>query len=137
MRIYCLVVSYSPLTAYLYRSGFGRFTFHRFTMASEDMSNSYIHLTNVAIQKTAPDYDPASGCKWELRFLKQYLISRHGEAAANGPCEDMCAYPPLFPSHLLSAVGSAPLNACAPYSCMHGPMGYCGLLGLCACTASC
>jgi len=74
--IYALVSSYAPLTVYLYRSGFGQFTFHRFTLDEGEMGDRFVHLTNVAVQKTAPDYDPASGCKWELRFLKQYLISR-------------------------------------------------------------
>ncbi|KAJ4460001.1 putative tubulin tyrosine ligase [Paratrimastix pyriformis] len=83
LRIYCLVTSYSPLTAYLYRSGFGRFSFHRFTMNSRDMGNSYVHLTNVAIQKTAPDYDPNAGCKWDLHHLKMYMISKHGEGPVN------------------------------------------------------
>jgi len=49
MRIYCLVTNYSPLTAYLYRTGFGRFTHHRYTTNIEDIANNYVHLTNVAI----------------------------------------------------------------------------------------
>jgi len=35
------------------RSGFARFTNTRFSMKKEDISNTYIHLTNVAIQKHA------------------------------------------------------------------------------------
>jgi len=83
MRIYVLVTSFSPLNVYLFRSGFARFTFHRFTMDEGDIGDRFVHLTNVAIQKTAPDYDPNSGCKWDLRSLKLYLISRHGEERAN------------------------------------------------------
>ena len=49
MRIYCLVTSYTPLTAYLYRTGFARFTHHRYTTNVEDIQNNYVHLTNVAI----------------------------------------------------------------------------------------
>lgn len=30
MRIYVLVTSHNPLTIYLYRSGFGRFTHYRY-----------------------------------------------------------------------------------------------------------
>jgi len=67
VRIYALVTSCAPPTVYLGEMGY-----------------RFVHLTNVAVQKTAHDYDPASGCKRELIFLKQYLISRHGEAAANG-----------------------------------------------------
>jgi tubulin polyglutamylase TTLL9 len=31
LRIYVLVPSYQPLTVYLYRSGFARFTHHRYS----------------------------------------------------------------------------------------------------------
>lgn len=55
MRIYVLVTNYSPLTVYLYRSGFARFTHVRY---DESKINQYeMHLTNVAIQKNAENYD--------------------------------------------------------------------------------
>jgi tubulin polyglutamylase TTLL9 len=38
-----------------------------------------IHATNVAIQKTAPDYDREKGCKWLMRNLKMYLETKHGK----------------------------------------------------------
>ena len=53
LRIYVLVTSYQPLTVYLYRSGFGRFTHHRYSNKVDEIQNTYMHLTNVAIQKTA------------------------------------------------------------------------------------
>jgi tubulin polyglutamylase TTLL9 len=37
-----------------------------------------VHLTNVAIQKTAPDYDPEKGCKWSMPQLRQFLTAKHG-----------------------------------------------------------
>ena len=37
-----------------------------------------MHLTNVAIQKTAPGYDGGAGCKWPLRNFKLYLIGKFG-----------------------------------------------------------
>jgi len=37
-----------------------------------------MHLTNVAIQKTADNYDDKLGGKWDLRGMKLYLISRFG-----------------------------------------------------------
>jgi len=49
LRIYVLVVSYQPLTVYLYRSGFGRFTHFRYSNKIEEIQNTYMHLTNVAI----------------------------------------------------------------------------------------
>ena len=72
MRIYALCTSYSPLTIYLYRTGFARFTHHRYDC--EDISNNYVHLTNVAIQKKSDNYDEKIGGKWMLNTLKLYLI---------------------------------------------------------------
>lgn len=37
-----------------------------------------MHLTNVAVQKTAPDYDPEKGCKWQIQHLRRYLTAKHG-----------------------------------------------------------
>jgi len=79
MRIYALVVSYTPLTIYLYRTGFARFTHHRYSTNVDDISNTYVHLTNVAIQKNSDNYDEKIGGKWELRSLKLYLMSKYGQ----------------------------------------------------------
>ena len=38
LRIYCLCTSFQPLTLYLYRTGFARFTHHRYD--TEDISNT-------------------------------------------------------------------------------------------------
>jgi len=38
MRIYALCTSYQPLTIYLYRTGFARFTHHRYSIA--DINNT-------------------------------------------------------------------------------------------------
>ena len=81
MRIYVLVTSYSPLTVWLYRSGFARFSGVRYSVDEKSLA---AHATNVAVQKTAAGYDPETGCKWMLHSLKAFLISRHGyEAATN------------------------------------------------------
>jgi tubulin polyglutamylase TTLL9 len=42
-----------------------------------------IHATNVAIQKTSPHYDGDKGCKWLLRNLKNYLMSKHPPRQVN------------------------------------------------------
>lgn len=76
IRVYVLVTSYAPLKAWLYRSGFARFSNTRFSLDS--ISDAFVHLTNVAIQKTAPDYDPEKGCKWSLQELRLYLLAKHG-----------------------------------------------------------
>jgi len=79
IRIYALVLSYSPLTVYIHRNGFCRFSNSNFTMDTKDISNLYIHATNVAIQKTSPNYNVGKGCKWLLYNLRNYLTSKHGQ----------------------------------------------------------
>jgi tubulin polyglutamylase TTLL9 len=75
LRLYALVTSFSPLTVWLYRSGFGRFTFTRYRGdARATQRDLFMHLTNVAIQKTADDYDARQGCKFDLRALKLFLV---------------------------------------------------------------
>lgn len=83
LRIYVLVTGYMPLTVWLYRSGFARFSGFRFSGAKGSLKDTHLHLTNVAIQKTAPGYDRESGCKWFVDCLKRYLISQHGPGPVN------------------------------------------------------
>jgi tubulin polyglutamylase TTLL9 len=78
MRLYALVTSFSPLKVYIYRRGFARFTNSRYSSDTEDIYNGFMHLTNVAIQKTADNYDERTGGKMELQALKFYLMSRYG-----------------------------------------------------------
>ena len=77
------MTSYSPLTVYLHRSGFARFSARRYSSSLSEMGNSFIHLTNVAIQKTGESYNSETGGKWGLRELKLYMLSRHGAAAVD------------------------------------------------------
>jgi tubulin polyglutamylase TTLL9 len=76
MRIYALVTTYAPLTVYLYRGGFCRFSASKFSLDTTDIANNCVHLTNVAVQKVADNYNTDTGCKWDLRDLKLYLLSR-------------------------------------------------------------
>uniref|UniRef100_A0A8C0Z4N3 Tubulin--tyrosine ligase-like protein 9 n=2 Tax=Canis lupus familiaris TaxID=9615 RepID=A0A8C0Z4N3_CANLF len=48
-----------------------------------------VHLTNVAVQKTSPDYHPKKGCKWMLQRFRQYLASKHGPEAVEALFSDM------------------------------------------------
>jgi len=89
MRIYALVTSFAPLTCYLYRAGFARFTNVRYSNATADMNNAFMHLTNVAIQKTAGNYDKDSGQKWDLRQLKLFMLSKHGSEATDRVFNEM------------------------------------------------
>ena len=79
MRIYVLVTSYMPLNIWLYRQGFARFSAFRFNGSKGSLKDTHLHLTNVAVQKTAPGYDRDSGCKWFVTNLKNYLLTVHGK----------------------------------------------------------
>jgi tubulin polyglutamylase TTLL9 len=81
LRIYCMVTSYRPLRAYLYRNAFARFASVPFSMESGTIANNVIHLTNVAVQKTAEGYDPRKGCKWQMYQLRRYLRTCHSHEA--------------------------------------------------------
>jgi len=78
LRLYALVTSYMPLTVWLHRSGFCRFSSTRYSSSATTMGDQSIHLTNVAIQKKQDGYDDETGGKWLLRDLKLYLMSRYG-----------------------------------------------------------
>eukprot|EP01035_Chromulina_nebulosa_P017840 gene17840-23452_t len=78
IRLYALVTSFTPLKVYQYRRGFARFTNSRYSSDPQDIYNGFMHLTNVAIQKTADNYDERTGGKMELQALKLYLMSKFG-----------------------------------------------------------
>ena len=94
MRLYVLVTSFNPLTVWVYREGFARFSSVRFNMTKKNLSSNFMHLTNVAVQKTAEGYaDMAKGeedsSKLTLRQLKLHLAARHGTAAALAAFDEM------------------------------------------------
>ena len=49
LRLYVLVTSYRPMKVWLSSLGFARFCNTKYTMASDDLDNMEMHLTNVAI----------------------------------------------------------------------------------------
>jgi tubulin polyglutamylase TTLL9 len=55
------VSSFFPLEIYLFRGGFARFTNSRYSNNHSDIANSFIHLTNVAVQKTSENYNKKVG----------------------------------------------------------------------------
>jgi tubulin polyglutamylase TTLL9 len=57
IRLYCLVSNFSPLTIYQYRGGFCRFTSTRYKFDVNEISNTFMHLTNVAVQKVSDTYN--------------------------------------------------------------------------------
>jgi len=49
----------------------------------------YVHLTNVAIQKTGDGYNRTHGGKWRLKMLKLWVQGIYGQAAAAKLFRDM------------------------------------------------
>lgn len=49
----------------------------RYNTHAKNLGDTYVHLTNAAIQKTSAGYDASAGCKWPLRNYKLYLISKY------------------------------------------------------------
>jgi len=58
-------------------------------MSGSDIKNAYVHLTNVAIQSSDPNFNAETGCKWALHSLRQYMISHHGMEAVNACFHEM------------------------------------------------
>ena len=83
MRLYALVTSFQPLTVYVYRAGFCRFSASRYSSDAADVANRFMHLTNVAVQKDSDLYNADTGGKWELNRLKPFLAARHGAEACD------------------------------------------------------
>uniref|UniRef100_H3CNA2 Tubulin--tyrosine ligase-like protein 9 n=1 Tax=Tetraodon nigroviridis TaxID=99883 RepID=H3CNA2_TETNG len=87
LRVYVLVTSFIPLKAWLYREGFARFSNTPYSLSTID--DKYMHLTNVSIQKTAPDYDPESVRKWTIQQVRRYLTAKHGRERVGKLFEDI------------------------------------------------
>lgn len=84
IRMYALVVSYTPLIVYMNRGGFCRFSMSRYTSDKNDMTNLGKHLTNVAVQKLSGKAAyKRTGAKWDVQRLKSYLLSTAGLDVVN------------------------------------------------------
>ena len=88
MRLYVLVLSFSPLVAYVYREGFARFSSKRYEskIKSNSTENYLVHLTNHSVQKKRDSYN-ASVCdlKWPLHKLRRHIRSTF-DARAEEAC---------------------------------------------------
>ena len=59
--------------------GFGRFCTEKYTPDVAELDNMMIHLTNVAVQKGADEYNETHGGKWSIKNLKFYLEQTRGK----------------------------------------------------------
>ncbi|ORY36702.1 tubulin-tyrosine ligase [Rhizoclosmatium globosum] len=89
LRLYVLVTNWRPIVAYKYRQGFCRFCTVKYTSDVGDLDNSFMHLTNVSIQKFGDDYNESNGGKWSLKNLLLYLRSTRGKAATDKLIHDI------------------------------------------------
>ena len=80
IRLYVLVTSYRPLRAWVSDAAFCRFCTEPY--GTGDLSNAYVHLTNVAVQKHAEGYNAKHGGKWPLAALLAHVEGTRGAAAA-------------------------------------------------------
>ena len=77
LRCYVLVASFDPLRIYLYEEGLTRFATEKYSTTTSDLSKRYVHLTNYAVNKKAPNYlkndnknNDGIGSKWSFKALK-------------------------------------------------------------------
>lgn len=89
LRLYVLVTTYRPLRVYLYRHGFCRFCVEQYTSDVAEFDNIFVHLTNVAIQKQAEDYNDRHGGKWDVSDLMLFIEGTRGKAARDKLAADM------------------------------------------------
>ncbi|KAJ3196180.1 putative tubulin polyglutamylase ttll1 [Irineochytrium annulatum] len=89
LRLYVLVTSWRPLIAYKHTQGFGRFCAIKYTSDVSDLDNSFMHLTNVSIQKYGEDYNEANGGKWSMKNLLLFLQATRGKAVTTKLVEDI------------------------------------------------
>ncbi|SPR00211.1 unnamed protein product (mitochondrion) [Plasmodiophora brassicae] len=106
LRLYVLVTSYRPLKAYLYKEGFARFSNAKYTSDIGEMDNHIVHLTNVAVQKHAADYNEKHGNKWSVSNLRLYLEATWGHQATGKLFDDIEA----IIVHSLKAVQNVLIN---------------------------
>ena len=71
LRLYTLVTGYAPLKIYLYNEGLVRFASENYNIDKRNLKNSFIHLTNVAINKKYRSDGKVT--KWSLTTLINYL----------------------------------------------------------------
>ncbi|KAK2949489.1 putative Replication protein A 70 kDa DNA-binding subunit [Blattamonas nauphoetae] len=85
LRLYVLVASSNPLRMYLHKKGIIRFATVPFEKPTDDnMDNTFMHLTNYAVNKNNTSYvqahgdNAASGSKWSHQHYRKYLREEEG-----------------------------------------------------------
>ncbi|TNJ30142.1 Tubulin tyrosine ligase [Giardia muris] len=113
IRLYVLVVSYTPLKAYIYQNAFCRFCTVEYSSDPDDISDPFVHLTNVAIQKHGEAYSSRHGGKWDISNLKLYISGHYGYEATN-KCFERLMFALI---HSLKAVQSSMAFSRSSFEC--------------------
>lgn len=61
----------------------------RYSTEVAELENTFVHLTNVAVQKQSAAYNSERGNKWSLDDLQLHLESIRGHAATEGLFSDI------------------------------------------------
>jgi len=89
LRIYVLVTSFRPMRVWLSSLGFARFCNEKYSADAHELGNMMMHLTNVAIQKNADEYNDQHGSNWSIENLRFYLEQTRGKPATDKCFEDI------------------------------------------------
>ena len=81
IRMYVLVTTFRPLKAWISDLAFCRFCTEPYEKG--DLENSFVHLTNVAIQKHGDAYNDKHGSKWPLSCLRIFLEGTYGREVSD------------------------------------------------------
>ena len=77
IRQWVLISSSDPLTIWIYKRSYLRFTLEDYT--DEEIFNPYVHLTNNSISKTSRKFNNSEikGCMWSSQQFQEYLIQEN------------------------------------------------------------
>lgn len=78
IRQWVLISSFDPLTVWVYKKCYLRFTAEEFSF--EDLSNDFMHLTNNSISKNSAGFGGLAGGEfmWHLDEFREFLINTQG-----------------------------------------------------------
>ena len=77
------------MKVYLSSLGFARFCNVKYSSDVSELDNMMMHLTNVAVQKKADEYNQDHGSKWSIENLRFYLEQTRGKSATDKCFDDI------------------------------------------------
>jgi tubulin polyglutamylase TTLL4 len=88
LRMYCVVTGFDPLRIFLFDEGLVRFAAEKYPGPDRGLDNTYMHLTNYSVSKTAElskasrgkdeETDDPVDIKWCISDFKAFLATNHG-----------------------------------------------------------